>query len=169
MINSNFFINLLRFILLVLSQVLIFNKLNFFGYINPLIYILFLYWYPIKQNRTTFIIVSFLLGLCIDVFSDTLAINAAATVTIAYLRPTFMRFVFGVNYEFQSFKLNNSTKAQQFTFLALLIIIHHLVYFTLEIFSLSNSLLILQKTVTVGIATLILTLLLSTLFSSKKE
>ncbi len=169
MINSNFFINLLRFILLVLSQVLIFNKLNFFGYINPLIYILFLYWYPIKQNRTTFIIVSFLLGLCIDVFSDTLAINAAATVTIAYLRPTIMRFVFGVNYEFQSFKLNNSTKAQQFTFLALLIIIHHLVYFTLEIFSLSNSLLILQKTVTVGIATLILTLLLSTLFSSKKE
>ena len=169
MINSNFFINLLRFILLVLSQVLIFNKLNFFGYINPLVYILFIYWYPIKQNRSTFIIISFLLGLCIDVFSDTLAINAAASVTIAYLRPTIMRFVFGVNYEFQSFKLNNSTKAQQFTFLALLIILHHLAYFTLEIFSVSNSFLILQKTVTVGIATLILTLLLSTLFSSKKE
>jgi hypothetical protein len=80
-----------------------------------------------------------------------------------------MRFVFGVNYEFQSFKLNNSTKAQQFTFLALLIIIHHLVYFSLEIFSFSNSLLILQKTVTVGISTLILCILFSTLFSSKKE
>lgn len=169
MINSTFFLNVLRFVLLVLIQVLVFNRLNFFGYINPLIYILFLYWYPIKQNRTTFILVSFLLGLCVDVFSDTLAINAAATITIAYLRPTIMRFVFGVNYEFQSFKLNNSTKAQQFTFLALLIIIHHLVYFSLEIFSFSNSLLILQKTVTVGIATLILSTLFSSLFSSKKE
>lgn len=169
MINSTFFLNVLRFGLLVLVQVLVFNRLNFFGYINPLIYILFLYWYPIKQNRTTFIVVCFLLGLCVDVFSDTLAINAASTVTIAYLRPTIMRFVFGVNYEFQSFKLNNSTKAQQFTFLALLIIIHHLVYFTLEIFSFSNSLLILQKTVTVGIATLILGTLISSLFSSKKE
>lgn len=169
MINSTFFLNVLRFVLLVLIQVLVFNRLNFFGYINPLIYILFLYWYPIKQNRTTFILICFILGLSVDVFSDTMAINAAATITIAYLRPTIMRFVFGVNYEFQSFKLNNSTKAQQFTFLALLIIIHHLVYFTLEIFSFSNSLLILQKTVTVGIATLILSTLFSSLFSSKKE
>ncbi|WP_405384333.1 rod shape-determining protein MreD [Maribacter sp. LLG6340-A2] len=169
MINSGFFLIVIRFVLLILVQVLIFNNLNFFGYINPLIYILFLYWYPIKQNRTTFIITCFILGLLVDVFSDTLAINAAATVTIAYLRPTIMRFVFGVNYEFQSFKLNNSTKAQQFTFLALLTIIHHLVYFTLEIFSFSNSLLILQKTVTVGIATLILSILFSTLFSSRKE
>ena len=169
MINSTTFLIVLRFILLVLVQVLVFNKLNFFGYINPLDYIIFLYWYPIKQNRTTFILLCFFLGLCVDIFSDTLAINAAATVTIAYLRPTIMRFVFGVNYEFQSFKLNNSTKAQQFTFLALLIIIHHLVYFTLEIFSFANSLLILQKTVVVGISTLILGILFSTLFSTKKE
>jgi rod shape-determining protein MreD len=169
MINSALFFNVLRFILLILVQVLVFNNLNFFGYINPMVYILFLYWYPIKQNRTTFIILCFFLGLFVDVFSDTLAINAAASVTIAYLHPTIMRFVFGVNFEFQSFKLNNSTKAQQFTFLALLIIIHHLVYFTLEIFNFSNSLLILQKTVTVGITTLILCILFSTLFSSKKE
>ena len=94
MINSTFFFNVLRFILLVLVQVLVFNNLNFFGYINPLVYILFLYWYPIKQNRTTFIILCFLLGLFVDIFSDTLAINAAATATIAYLRPTIMRFVF---------------------------------------------------------------------------
>ena len=155
--------------MLILVQVLVFNRLNFFGFINPMIYILFLYWYPIKENRTTFIGISFLLGFFIDVFSDTLAINAAATVTIAYLRPTIMRFIFGVNYEFQSFKLNNSTKAQQFTFLALLIIIHHFVYFTLEIFSFSNSILILQKTVSIGLATLVLGLLFSTLFSTKKE
>ena len=80
-----------------------------------------------------------------------------------------MRFVFGVNYEFQSFKLNNSTKAQQFTFLALLIVIHHVVFFTLEIFNFANSLLIIQKTFAIGLASLILGLLFSTLFSTKKE
>ncbi len=169
MISNSFFINLLRFTLLVLVQVLIFNRLNFFGFINPLIYVLFIYWYPIKENRTTFLIVSFLLGLFIDVFSDTLAINTAATVTIAYFRPVIMRFVFGVNYEFQSFKLNSSTKAQQFTFLALLIVIHHLTYFTLEIFSFANSLLIIQKTLMIGLASLILCLLFISLFSTKKE
>ncbi len=169
MISNSFFINILRFTLLLLVQILVFNRLDFFGFINPLVYILFVYWYPIKENRTTFIVVSFLLGLSVDIFSDTLAINAAATSTIAYFRPVLMRFVFGVNYEFQSFKLNNSTKAQQITFLALLVIIHHLTYFTLEIFSFANSLLILQKTILIGLSTLVLCLLFISLFSTKKE
>lgn len=134
-----------------------------------MVYILFLYWYPIKEKRALFILLSFLLGLMVDWFSDTMAIHAAATVTIAYLRPTIMRFCFGVNYEFQNFKLTNTTKAQQITFLALLIIIHHLIFFTLEVFSLENTLLILKKAFTISVATLILCLLLSSLFSVNKE
>lgn len=169
MISNSYFINILRFVLLILVQVLVFNNLNFFGYINPMVYILFLYWYPVKEKRSLFILLSFLLGLMIDWFSDTMAIHAAATVTIAYLRPMLMRFCFGVNYEFQNFKLTNSTKAQQITFLALLIIVHHLIFFTLEIFSLENTLLILKKVVTISLATLILCLLLSSLFSVSKE
>lgn len=169
MISNSYFINVIRFTLLVLVQVLVFNRLNFFGFINPMVYILFLYWYPIKQNRSAFLGLSFLLGLSIDFFSDTMAINAASTLTIAFLRPAIMRFVFGVNYEFQSFKLGNATKVQQFTFLALLIVVHHLVYFTLEIFSFSNFLLILKKVVSISAATLVLCLLFGSLFSVKKE
>ncbi len=169
MIRNSYFINVIRFVLLILVQVLIFNKLNFFGYINPMVYILFLYWYPIKKKRPVFLLSSFLLGFMVDLFSDTVALHAAATVTIAYLRPTIMRFCFGVNYEFQNFKLTNTTSAQQFTFLTLLIIIHHLVFFTIEIFSFANTLLILKKTMFISLATLILCLLLSSLFSVKKE
>jgi hypothetical protein len=98
-----------------------------------------------------------------------MAINAASTITIAYLRPAIMRFVFGVNYEFQSFKLGNATKVQQFTFLALLIVVHHLAFFTLEIFSFANLLLILKKTFSISLATLILCLLFGSLFSVRKE
>ena len=167
--NSGYLINIIRFILLVLVQVLVFNRLNFFGFINPMVYILFLYWYPIKQNRSVFIGLGFLLGLSIDFFSDTMALHSAATITIAYLRPAMMRFVFGINYEFQSFKLSNTTKAQQFTFLALLILVHHLVYFSLEIFSFANLLLIVKKVLSIGLASLILCLLFGTLFSVDKE
>ena len=167
--NSGFFINIIRFILLVLVQVLVFNRLNFFGFINPMVYILFLYWYPIKENRAAFIGLSFLLGLSIDFFSDTMALHSAATITIAYLRPAIMRFVFGINYEFQSFKLSNTTRAQQFTFLALLILVHHLVYFSLEVFSIANLLLIVKKVLSIGFASLILCLLFGSLFSVNKE
>jgi len=134
-----------------------------------MVYILFLYWYPIKENRAAFIGLSFILGLSIDFFSDSMALHAASTVTIAYIRPTIMRFVFGVNIEFQSFRLGSSTKAQQITFLALLIVVHHLVFFTLEIFSIANILLILKRVLAIGISTLILCLLFTSLFSVKKE
>jgi len=169
MISNYYFINVVRFTLLVLVQVLVFNNLNFFGFINPMVYILFLYWYPIKENRAAFIGLSFLLGFLIDFFSDTMAINAASTITIAYLRPAIMRFVFGVNYEFQSFKVSNATLLQQFTFLALLIVVHHLVLFTLEIFSFANLLLILKKVISTSIASLVLCLLFGSLFSVRKE
>ena len=134
-----------------------------------MVYILFLYWYPIKENRAAFIGISFLLGLSIDFFSDTMALHSAATITIAYLRPTIMRFVFGINYEFQSFKLSNTTRAQQFTFLALLILVHHLVYFSLEIFSIANLFLIVKKVLSIGFASIVLCLLFSSLFSVNKE
>ena len=152
-----------------MAQVLIFNKIGFLGFINPMIYILFLYWYPIKQNRAVFIIVAFLLGFIIDIFSDTLAIHAASTLTIAYLRPAIMRFCFGVNYEFQSFKLASVPRIQQITYITLLIIIHHSVFFVLEVFNFDNFLLILKKILLVSIASTILCILLSSLFSVKKE
>ncbi|MRI01765.1 rod shape-determining protein MreD [Kriegella sp. EG-1] len=169
MISNYYFINFIRFALLVLVQVLVFNRLNFFGFINPMVYLLFLYWYPVKENRALLIALSFLLGLSIDFFSDTMALHAASTVTIAYLRPTIMRFVFGVNFEFQSFRLGNSTRVQQIAFLTLLIVVHHTFFYTLEIFSFGNILLIIKKIVANGIATLVLCLLFSSLFSVRKE
>lgn len=169
MSNNPVLLNAFRFLLLVVVQVLVFNRLNFFGFINPMVYILFLYWYPIKENRSLFISLGFFLGLMIDLFSDTLALHAAASVSIAYARPAIMRFVFGVNYEFQSFKLSNSTRIQQFTFLALLVLGHHLIFYGLEIFTFSNLLLILKKVLFNGIGTIVICSLFISLFGLSKE
>ena len=119
--NNVVFLNILRFVLLVLTQVLIFNTLNFLDSINPMVYVIFLYWFPIKGNRAVFLLAAFLLGLIIDIFSDTLALHTFATLTSAFVRPLIMRFCFGVNYEFQNFSFKNTTKVQRLTFLGLLI------------------------------------------------
>ncbi|QBA65000.1 rod shape-determining protein MreD [Muriicola soli] len=169
MTNNLYLKNGLRFVLLILAQVLVFNRLNFLGFINPMIYLLFLYWYPIKQRQSVFIIIGFILGFIIDIFSDTLAFHAVACTTMAFFRPAIMRFVFGVNFEFQSFKLSNTTKAQQITFLAFLIIGHHTIFFLLEIFSFSHLLLLLKKTVSTSAGTLVLSILIISLFSAEKE
>lgn len=167
--NSSLILNGFRFILLVLTQVLIFNTLNFLGFINPLVYVIFLYWFPIKGNRAVFMLAAFFLGFMIDIFSDSLALHAIASLTVAYIRPVIMRFCFGVNYEFQNFSFKNTTKVQRVTFLGLLILIHQVVFFSLEILSISHFLLILKKVFATGVVTLILCTLFSSLFSPQSE
>jgi hypothetical protein len=114
-------------------------------------------------------VIALLLGLVIDIFSDTLALNALASVTIAYARPSIMRFCFGVNYDFQNFSFKNTTKLQRITFMALLVFIHHLIFFSFEILSIAHILLILKKVIATGTVTLILCVLFSSLFSPKSE
>jgi hypothetical protein len=159
----------IQFIGLVLAQVLVFNHLNILGSINPMIYILFFFWYPVQENRTVLIGLAFLLGFSIDLFSDTMALHTAAALTTAFFRYPIMRFVFGVNMEFQNFRIANSTRVQQYSFLALLIGIHNLTFFGLEIFSLPNLLLILKRILFTGVSTFIFGVLLISLFSRRKD
>ena len=88
--------NIIRFIILVLIQVLILNNINFLGYINPYIYVLFILLYPIHNNRLLFIFLSFLLGLSVDLFLDSGGVHAAASVLVAYIRPLILKFSFGM-------------------------------------------------------------------------
>lgn len=169
MINNVYILNGVRFVLLVLAQVLVFNNMNFVGIINPLIYVIFLYWYPIRENVAVFLMTSFLLGFTIDVFSDTLALHSAAIVTVAFTRPVLMRFCFGANFDFQGFTFKNTTRVQRFTFLGLLIGFHHFIFFSLELLSLAHFLLIFKKILFTGIATFLICLLLSSLFAKNTE
>ena len=99
--------NIILALILILSQALFFNNINFLGSINPFIYIFFITYYPIKNNRTFFIFCAFIFGLTIDIFSDTHAIHAAASLTIAFLRPYFLKLYFGMAYEHQVVKFNS--------------------------------------------------------------
>ncbi len=158
-----------RFFVLVLAQVLIFNHIDFMGYINPYIYILFVLLYPANNNRTLFVFLAFLLGLCVDVFSDSGGVHAAACVTIAYIRPVFLKFSFGTVYDYQSIKFDQIDFGNKLTYFSALVFIHHFLLFSLEIFNISKILLILQKTLFSGILTIILCLIMTILFSPKRK
>jgi len=167
--NSLLFSNITRFITLVLVQILICNQLNFMGSINPYIYILFLLLYPIGSNRMGFLFIAFSLGLIIDLFLDSGGANAAASLSISYIRPIFLKFSFGAAYDYQSVKLNTAEALPRLTYFALMIFIHHFILFTLIYFDSSKFKMIIYNTLVNSGFTLILVLLLNTLFSSKKS
>lgn len=165
--GSVVFWNSVRFIVAVLVQVLICNHIDFMGYINPLVYIYFILLFPFNSNRSLFLVTAFLLGLTIDMFSDTGGANAAACVIIAYIRPFVLRFAFGISYEHQSVKLENTAFGQRMVYIVILTFVHHFFMFLLEIFNISNILLVLRNTLFFGIFTILVITLSITLFSRK--
>lgn len=167
--NNSVFVHIARFILLVLLQVLVFNNINFLGYINPYVYIMFIALYPVKNNRLAIIFLSFLIGLTIDLFSDTGGIHAAACVFVAYIRPLLLKFSFGMIYDHQTIKFNSVEFGEKLTYLTLLTLIHHFVLFYLELFSVSKIILVLQKTLFSSIFTILLILIITIIFSKKTK
>ena len=160
-------INTIRFIVLLLAQVILFNHVNFLSYINPYIYILFIAFYPVKNNRILFMLASFFIGVCVDMFLDSGGIHAASSVTIAYARPVILKFTFGVIYENQKIKFNALDLGSKLVYISLLVLIHHFVLFYLEIFSVSKILIVLKKTLFSGIFTIFLSIIFTVIFSRR--
>lgn len=165
--NSKLFSNIGRFVILVFLQVLILNNINFAGYINPYLYVLFLLLYPFTGNQSLFLFISFLLGISIDIFEDSGGINAAACLVAAFVRPNLLRFSFGISYDHQNIRLSATPFGAKLSYVFLMVLIHHFVLFSLEMFSVNHILLILKKTFFSSIFTAILILLSLTLFSKK--
>ncbi len=162
--NKDIILHIIRFVILVLVQVLILNHVNFLGFLNPYIYIIFILLAPININRGLFLALSFLLGLCIDMFGDSGGIHAAACTIIAFFRPVALRSAFGLSYEFQTVKLSNVRFGERLAYVVLLVLTHHIVLFSLEIFNFSHILLIIKKALFTSIFTIVITMLVLVLF-----
>ena len=129
----------LMFICLVLLQVLILNHIQFSGFVNPYIYILFVLLLPTNSPRYAVLILAFLLGITIDIFSSSLGIHAFATVFAAYLRPFVIRLISNREEDMSEYPGLMQNKAGWFlSYVTIMVVIHHSVLFYLEVFTFAN-------------------------------
>ena len=144
----------IMFVVLVLAQVLLFNQVHFRGYLTPFIYILFVMLLPVSTPRYLLLITGFLIGLAVDIFSNSLGMHAAATTLIAFVRPWIIRAISNRDedrLEYPGLKQNTLTWFLYYTIF--MVFSHHLVLFYLEFFTFTNFLVTLFRVI------------LSTLFS----
>lgn len=111
--------------------------MNFLGYISPFPYLLFIILYPVNGNKSGLVVASFLLGLIMDMFSNSGGIHATACLILAYFRTSIFKFSFGLSYEYQTIRLNDVLTPERFSFILLSVVIHHFTLFLLEAFQLS--------------------------------
>lgn len=135
MINSVLRFSLI-FVLLILLQVLLFNNIEFSGYVNPYVYIMFILLLPFEIPSWLLLVISFLTGLIIDFFCGSLGMHTSATVLAGFARPYVLRLIAPRDgYEPGS---DPSMFVYGFgwflIYSVLIVLIHHLVLFYLEVF-----------------------------------
>lgn len=140
--------NIFRFIFLVLLQVFVLNNIEYSGFINPYMYVLFILLLPFETPSWLVLVLSFVLGLTIDMFCDTLGMHASATVFMGFIRP----FVLNSISPRDGFETGTFPRVYYYgivwflKYALLLVFLHHLFLFTIEVFKFDNYHLVLWRT-----------------------
>lgn len=129
--------HIIRFIFFIFLQVLILNNIQFSGFVNPYLYVFIVLMLPFATPVWLVMLVSFLSGLLIDMFQDTMGMHAAATVLMGYSR-SFILKLFSPRDGY-----DNSTEptlhylgaSWYLSYSLLLVLIHHFTFFFIEAFS----------------------------------
>jgi hypothetical protein len=148
------------FVSLVLVQVLIFNQVQLGGFLNPYVYILFVILLPLSTPRYLVLILAFLLGFIIDIFSNSLGVHSAATVFIAYMRPLVIRITSNREDDKNDFPGLHQNKLTWFVgYVAIMVVLHHLLLFYLEVYTFANFLNTLVRVILSSIFSIIIIVL----------
>ncbi|MDO8952088.1 MAG: rod shape-determining protein MreD [Draconibacterium sp.] len=148
------------FISLVLVQVLIFNQVQFSGFFNPYVYVLFIILLPLSTPRYAVLILAFLLGLTIDIFSNSLGVHSAATVFAAYIRPLIIRIISNREDDKSDFPGLNQNKLTWFiNYVLLMVLFHHTALFYLEVYTFANFLNTLYRVILSSLFSIIIIVL----------
>ncbi len=127
------------FISLILVQVLILNQVQFNGFVNPYVYILFILLLPLNTPRYILLILAFILGVVVDIFLNSLGVHAAASVFIAYIRPFIVRVISNREEDRSDYPgVKQNSFGWFLSYATIMVFLHHIVLFYLEVFSFSH-------------------------------
>lgn len=127
------------FLGLALVQVLFLNNICLFGWATPFVYVYFLLTLDKDIDRNALMVTAFLLGLTIDIFSNTPGVNAGASVLVAFLRPGLVQ-LFSPRGEYENFEPGIYTLGfwAFVRYAIVMVLLHHTALFCLESFSFEN-------------------------------
>jgi rod shape-determining protein MreD len=165
--------NIIRFVILILVQFFVLDKIHLSYTVKPYVYILFILWLPFKFSRASVMLLAFLLGFTLDSFHHNPGFHAAACVLIAYIRP----FVINVliphegaesNYEEPSLKSLGGFMPY-LVYAGVLTLLHNSWLFLLEALQFGNVWDFVVKTSFSTLLSVVLIIITELLFSRKQQ
>ena len=128
--------NILRFGALVFLQLFVLNNIQFSGFVNPYLYIMFILLLPFEIAGWFMLILAFMMGMVMDVASATIGYHIIATIFMAYFRFHLLQLIAPHDgYESgMSPTIYSLGFAWFFKYTVILTLAHHLVLFWVESF-----------------------------------
>lgn len=125
-------------LLLIVIQFFLIQQVNFGTWVLPMPYVYLILILPFQMNRFAVLIIAYLTGFLLDGISDSNGLHAAACTTLAFARHFADKLLLdtdsiqlqGMNYLTPSYK----GFRYYFIYTSLLVLIHHLVFFSLNYF-----------------------------------
>jgi hypothetical protein len=168
--------NILRFCIIVLLQVLILNKITLrwwnepsgFPIFIPYVYPLFILLLPFETPVWALLIIGFVLGTTVDTFMNTAGMHACATILIAYLRTNVLSALLPRNlseYSNQHPSIKTMGWMPFLVYSLFLILLHHFVFFTIELWNFSNFGFLLLKVLVASVTSMLFVIVYLLLFT----
>ena len=137
--NLDLLKNILSFVVLLLVQVLVLNHIHLFGCATPLLYIYMVLLFHRDYPRWSKLVLSFVMGLLIDVFSNTPGVATASMTFMGLIQP----YLLGLFLQRDSpDDLKPTMKSLVFTkfvlYTLISVVLYCILFFTLETFNFFN-------------------------------
>jgi len=168
------FLFVMLFQTLVLNDMTINDSISFLGIPSfiPLLFPVLILLLPIRVNYYVMMLYALLIGIVLDIFSNTPGMHASSLVLLAFLRPRLLRLFFQQDEKKLGWARPTMYRLGFMPFLFYIcfsIVIHHLFYFLLQEWSLSNILYTLYKTIVSGILSVLMIVIGQFIFYSRPK
>ena len=164
---------IIRFILFILVQAFVLSYMPpVHRFITPYLYFLFILWQPFFTSRFWVLVIGFILGFTLDMFTKTPGLHASACVLIAFIRPFLINLL--VPKETKELTLGSPGirsmgGASYAVYVILLTLFHHTWLVFLEWMDVGSLSYFLGKVLFSGLVSLLLILLTEMLFKPLKK
>ncbi len=171
--NNKLIINILRFVGLLILQVVVVDNIRLGNYVHPYVYVLFIFLLPFNIPKWQLLLTAFAMGFSVDIFNGTPGLNSAATVLMAFVRPMIINAMTRRNDIDPNDEpsINNMGITWFMIYSFILLTIHNLSLFMLEAFSFKLINKVIIQTILSVIVSLSIILIITLLFkkSNKKK
>ncbi|MBQ6748721.1 MAG: hypothetical protein IJP45_06155 [Paludibacteraceae bacterium] len=122
----------IRYIIVMLLQVLLFDQLQLWGACHPYIYVLCLLMLPITIPHIPSMLIGAAAGVVMDIFCNSLGVHTAACILLMFIRPYLLGGIVNdkdrLNEQISLRTLGMETFVR---YVAILVVVHHLTVFLL--------------------------------------